>query len=387
MKKIALVELQEHQVVLFGLIDLLLMQTFEVEVFAPEYMWDQLWAEWKDNPKLTWHSKVEIESGPVFFQRNCEQINACDLIVFTTLVRDFDFFCQQKYLAPTILIVHKGNFFFAPHQNLRIQNFKDVLRYLRSIWKRDHFYRIKFQRVIDYCAFLDINIQQYMAPHIPAWVRLLPPIPFSYCDPVPIPAKDRIHVVLPGTVSSIKRNFKLLFEALKLADPLLDHEVDLIFLGNAGTKRARLMFNLLDQQPFKRLHIHTFLELVAEEEYTHHLKKADFLILPLQEELFFGLTKEYYGKTSISAGINDMLRFGKPALLPDFYPLEPALNELTQRFGRAEELAALLVEWVNERTYLSISKKACNELSGFSKAAMSERLMQILKSAFNFIEK
>lgn len=387
MKKIALLELQEHQVVLFGLIELLLMQAFEIEVFAPKYMWDQLWAEWKNNPKLTWHSKLEIESNPEFFQRTQEQINACDLIIFITLVRDFDFFSQQKYLAPTILIVHKGNFFFAPHQNLHIKNFKDLLRYFRSIWKRDHFHRIQFQKIIDYCAFLDANIQKHMEPYIPPWVRLLPPIPFSYCEIVPIQTKDRIHVVVPGTVSSIKRNFKLLFDALQQADPLLNHEVDLIFLGNAGTKRARPMFKLLNQHPFKRLHVHFFLQLVEEEEYRRHLKIADFLILPLPEELFFGLTKEYYGKTSISAGINDLLRFGKPALLPDFYPLEPALDGLTKRFSRAEELATLLVKWVNEQTYLNLSRHAQKELVSHSKLSTSERLKEILKPVLNFIEK
>lgn len=42
MKKIALLELQEHQEVLYGLIDLLLIQAVEIYVCAPAFMHEQL---------------------------------------------------------------------------------------------------------------------------------------------------------------------------------------------------------------------------------------------------------------------------------------------------------------------------------------------------------
>ena len=68
MKKIALLELQEHQEVLFGLIDLLLLQAVEVYVFAPAYMYEQLKTEWLENERLHWTSKLPEESIPQFIR-------------------------------------------------------------------------------------------------------------------------------------------------------------------------------------------------------------------------------------------------------------------------------------------------------------------------------
>jgi hypothetical protein len=66
-------------------------------------------------------------------------------------------------------------------------------------------------------------------------------------------------------------------------------------------------------------------------------------------------------------------------LLPNFYPLHPALNQLTQRYQNADELAQFLLEWVNEKAYLPIAESASTELEPFSQENTSKRLMEILK--------
>lgn len=387
MKKIALLELQEHQEVLYGLIDLLLVQAVEIYVFAPAYMHEQLRPEWRENERLHWTSKLPEEPIPQFIRRVKKQLDGVDLIVFTTLVNHFAFFAKQTFTPPTVLLIHKGNVFFAPQSNLCIRNLKDVLRFLRSLWRRDDFFRKKLLEKTSYVSFTDASIEAYMQALVPDSVRLLPALPFAYFTPTLPQPNTPIQIVIPGTVSALTRDFELLFLALEKADALLNIAVDLIFLGNASGHRASPLFDLVQNNHFPNINIQTFNLMLPEQEYHKQVLHADFLLLPLKEQIQFGTTREFYGKTSISGGINDMLRFGKPTLLPEFYPLDPALQSLCERFHNAESLADLLLKWVNERYYLLLAEQAPTLLAAFAKVQRSHTLMEILKPALNFIEK
>ncbi|WP_373549431.1 hypothetical protein [Haliscomenobacter sp.] len=387
MKKIALVELQEHQEVLYGLIDLLLLQAVEIHVFAPAYMQEERKVEWQENEQLHWTSKSPQNSIPQFIQQVKTQLDAVDLIVFTTLVKHFAFFAQHTFAPPTVLLIHKGNAFFAPQSNLSIRSFKDGLRFLRSLWRREDFFRKKLLKKITYYSFTDPLIQEYMQPFLPSSCRFLSALPFVFYTPNSPCFNAPIQIVVPGTVSALTRDFELFFLALQKADAQLATTVELIFLGKASGPRAKPLFDLVQSSRFQNINIQTFSEMLPEQEYQKQLQTADFLLLPLREQIQFGTTQESYGKTSISGGINDMLRFGKPALVPDFYPLDPALQSLSQSFHDAESLADLLTKWVNERSYFTLAEQAPILLASFSKAKRSHALMEILKPALNFIEK
>lgn len=378
MRSIALVELQEHQEVLFGLIDLLRRQSVEIKVFSPTYMFEQWSVDWMTDSKLKRYPKFPKESIPAFITRNKRTIDDCEILIFTTLVSNFAFFAQQRFVPKTILLIHKGNFFFARSKSLQIRSFKDGLRWLRSVWLREGYFQRKMLQNFYGCAFLDPLVKEFMQPHLPANLRIID-LPSVYYSSVPAPLNPTAQIVVPGTVSALTRDFEILFAALKLVDGKLKQPIHLIFLGNAGTSRALVLLQLMGQQDFEQIHIQTFKSTIDESAYTAQLQQADFLILPFKASIQFGIFQEWYGKTTISGGINDMLRFGKPTLLPNFYPLHPALNQLTRRYQNANELAQLLLEWVNERAYLPIAERASTELEPFSKENTSKRLMEILK--------
>lgn len=387
MKKIALLELQEHQEVLYGTIDLLLIQAVEIFVFAPAYMYEQLKPEWLENERLHWTSKLPEEPTPQFILRVKNQLDGGDLIVFTTLVNHFAFFARQTFTPPTVLLIHKGNAFFAPQSNMNIRGLKDFLRHLRNLWRREDFFRKKLLKKTTYLSFTDPLIQEYMLPFLPSSYRFLPALPFVFYTPNSPCSNDPIQIVVPGTVSVLTRDFELLFSALQKADAQLTTAVELIFLGKASGSRAMPLFDFVQNHRFQNINIQTFSEMLSEQEYQKQVQTADFLLLSLKEQLQFGIIREGYGKTSISGAVNDMLRFGKPALVPDFYPLDPALQSLSQRFHDAESLADWLIKWVNERSYLAFAEQAPTLLASFTKAKRSHALMEILKPALNFIEK
>lgn len=377
MKKIALVELQEHQEVLFGLMELLLLKEVELHIFAPQTM-HQEW-ESAHQEQVIWYDKKEQESIPQFIQRNKKALDGLDLIIFTTLVSHFSFFAQQKFQARTLLLVHKGNSFFAPRANTQLRSFKDGLRYLRRLWQREDFYRQQFLSQVTACTFTDAGIQAYLQNTISSRYRILPALPFSYFEASKIQEQMPLHIVVPGTVSDFTRDYALLFEAFQQADSSLNYTVQVTFLGQASGKRARVFFDLLCAQSFKNLQIQTYANLIPAQEYQHILQQSDFLILPLREQIRFGLIREYYGKTSISGGINDMLHHGKPTLLPAFYPLNPNLDLLTQRYHHTTDLAEVLIQWINQGAYQILAEQAASQLAIYSKSRQSQRLWEILE--------
>lgn len=378
MKKIALVELQEHQEVLFGLMDLLLLQAVELHVFAPQAMH----LEWKEraSDQIKWYYKNNHESIPTFIRKQQQQLNATDLIIFTTLISHFAFFSRQKFLPPRLLLIHKGNAFFAAQANLQIQGSKDGLRYLRRLWRREDFYQRKLLAQMTACSFTDDQIREYMQAFIPADCSVLPALPLSYFEHSAPVQNTPLRIVVPGTVSTFTRNYPLLFDALNRVDAQFNNLVKLIFLGKASGKKAKAFFEWVENHTFQNIEIQIYTQLIPVPEYQHVVQEADFLILPLREQIRFGIIREYYGKTSISGGINDMLHYGKPTLLPRFYPLIPPLNALTRRFETAAELADILLAWVNEKAYQTIEKQAKDGLHVFAKIQQSERLLQILRS-------
>lgn len=377
MKKMALVELQEHQEVLFDLMDLLLLQEVELHIFAPQAM-HQEW-ESAHQEQVIWYDKKEQESIPQFVQRNKKALDGLDLIIFTTLISHFSFFTQQKFRPSTLLLIHKGNAFFAPRANLQLQNFKDGLRYLRRLWQREDFYRQRFLSQVTACSFTDAGIQTYLQNAISAQYRILPALPFSYFERSEMGEQSPTCIVVPGTVSDFTRDYTLFFQALQKADAHLNQRAQVIFLGQANGKRAKVFFDLLEAQSFQNLSLQTYADPIPAQEYQQILQQSDFLILPLREQIRFGLIREYYGKTSISGGINDMLRYGKPTLLPAFYPLNPTLDQLTQRFQNATELADLLIQWINQRAYRILAGQAASQLAIYAKSQQSQRLWEILE--------
>lgn len=119
----------------------------------------------------------------------------------------------------------------------------------------------------------------------------------------------------------------------------------MIFLAQANGKRAKVFFDLIQAQSFQNLSIQTYTHLIPAQQYQHLLQESDFLILPLRQHIRFGLV----------------------------------LNQLTQRYHHATDLAEVLIQWINQRAYQILAEQAISQLTIFSKSQQSQRLWEILK--------
>ena len=91
----------------------------------------------------------------------------------------------------------------------------------------------------------------------------------------------------------------------------------------------------------------TYEAFVPQIEFERVLHETDFLLIPALEKTRYTLYTESYGRTKISGNVYDMIRYGKPAILPAHYALDPDVATMTGRYQGVDGLAAELSAWVD----------------------------------------
>jgi len=118
-----------------------------------------------------------------------------------------------------------------------------------------------------------------------------------------------------------------------------------------------------------KLKVTAFNETIPHDEYENWLHVSDFLILPLKPETKNHIYKEHLGFSKISGGINDMIRHGIPALIPSYYPIDKGLEKMIEQFT-SEDLSEILLDWINEKKYLSYKTNVKTALANYSSTKM-----------------
>ena len=90
--------------------------------------------------------------------------------------------------------------------------------------------------------------------------------------------------------------------------------------------------------------------------------------------MLHGVFIEYFGQTTVSGSISDMIKFGIPSLLPDFYPLEKNIEPLVKRYTNETSLSAGIVYMI-EADLNMIKKSAMPGLVEHSASKMSQKLL------------
>jgi len=120
---------------------------------------------------------------------------------------------------------------------------------------------------------------------------------------------------------------------------------------------------------------------VPQQEFDETLTSTDFLLLPIASRTKKGIYPEYYGCTKISGGINDVIRYGKPALLPATYPVVKELEPITEAYDSAHDLVRKLVGWVNDEVFLEKGRAVAQAMTPFHLEAAQKELLRVLELA------
>lgn len=384
-KSIAFIEPHHHSEVLRTFAMLFVHIGWQVRIFTNKQVKKDGY-ELNSIQDIQWYIQGE-EAITTFIKRQKTNIDQCDLLVFVTLVKDFDFFSKISFTPKAILVIHNGNTFFDAPNNLSItpkipQLFKDVVKWFRFFILQENKSRQQVLSNFEYLSLASSEMYQYFKDRYKKKYPLIDPLPFTFFEGIPPEAlveKEVVEIAIPGTVKEEGKDYEMVLAAFQRIAPELEQPVKLNLLGGAQSKYARRLvqrFQKIENDFFTLQYAPNF---ISQQDFDTQLRKVDFLILPIKKSYRLGIVKELYGYTNISGGINDAIRFGIPALIAASYPVEKTMNHFIRQYESTNELYQQLTTWIKEKEFIKLRENTATNLDQYSKEELAKKMAHQVK--------
>jgi hypothetical protein len=108
------------------------------------------------------------------------------------------------------------------------------------------------------------------------------------------------------------------------------------------------------------------------------MRETDLIISPIVIRTKQGIYGEDYGYTKISGSISDLIHYGKPALIPAAYPLQPALAPLVQTYLDRADFSQKLQQLISGDLLEAMRRQIVQVLAPFETPAVRTQLIDCL---------
>lgn len=360
---IVVVELHHHSELIRNVIRVLELERFKMSLITVPEVLEKVDVSWED--KADWLSpfcKEADESVGSFIERMGPIFNSADVLYFNTVRHFWSELCRVPFSAPAIVRIHNAHADLSPasHFDRPFIKFPAILSHLlRKVWVAGEWrQRKRFFSHIAYFMFPNQAITDYVAGK--GWVsedRILPPVmPFGFLGkPGQLESKghrESVTIAITGKVTNAKKDYHLVFQALKQCLCQLKFPLRLILLGKAtGKAAARVVmeFKSLESEKFSLDYSETY---VSPGEFDKKISDVDFLLAPIKVQTHFRKYREVYGKSKMSGIENDILLYRKPSLVTSRYIIKGEVDKVVEYFAPTpESLGATLTSWVNDQKY------------------------------------
>ncbi|AYO58045.1 hypothetical protein CO230_07860 [Chryseobacterium sp. 6424] len=302
MKKIAYIELDTHAEIAGNFLELMR----DSDVFTVDYYFSrkimEILAQQSENIFEVTHRNILNQLKHKMY----------DLVIIGTVHRYFNVFQQIIDSLNTSVIVHNLNFSRATRLCL-----------LFKVLQKDAIYRLKLlceesllsaPRVYQKANNL-LVLDEVLIKNNPA--QKLKFLPVFYTDGHKNASESVETIVIPGTVSQQRRDYRHILNCLKKFNQV--NQYHFVFLGKASGEELQWLKDFEGQKP-QHVSIKYFTERVSQPVFDEWMQRADILWCPLQQETEFFSQKEYYGITKMSGNVGDAIKYGKLAIFPADYP-------------------------------------------------------------------
>lgn len=375
MIRIALIEFSYHAELLNSLSDLFTDSDIRIDFYLSEKVYQSLssTAQQKNNCSII-PGKTPLAD---FLKNKINEFNTYDLVFFNTVADQYWALNDFKLNVPTILRIHNVHATFSPFSHISIEispyfiwkAFSYFFR--RQVLNFDWYFQYKFLRKIDFFSFLTEDIEQYAKK----WVneqKIAPRLPSEICKInlnhlSPIKPQDTFQVVVPGEINRRKRDYYLLYRALKHGMRDFDRKVNITLLGQPRDKYGKNIVKLFHTLSSNQLVVNTFQDRVSEQTFEMVMQTAHLIVAPVKIKTTFAIYGEEYGLTKISGAQSDAIRYGKSLLVPQGLNIDAKLNALVWKYKNESELAALLKTLVNTNTINEQLENQVEALSHFKR--------------------
>lgn len=384
-RKICLIELYGHSEVLYILYRLL-RYDFEVSVFTNQAIVRDAKDYFEEELK-NWYVQLEKESKEQFIKRHFSQLNEQHILIFITLISSYQFFANTTFRAKTIFVVHNVNTMLQSKEKLWLDKSSfqyfifDLLRLARDKFQRVNFYKKKLLQSMDYISFASPTLSNYAKSITNEYdKKIIAPLPFGFYEneKEETQKRDTIIISVPGGVMQRARDYKMLYDVMAQVIPTTKKKVCLQLLGNSENESGKNIIEFFKKLESDNFRLVYFQQSLPQKEFDSFLRKTDFMILPLHKYRKSGLCQEECGLSFISGGLNDILRFGIPALVTKDYPVEKEVSPLIDYFEDKNELQETLQEWIDDSIYIAIRKRGKLHLNDFDQQKTAFQVVKIL---------
>lgn len=363
--KIIVIEIDYHPEVLRNLLLLLHQSRYNVTVITTHKIWAKVSLSKEQYVKQIIF--LDNYSNILQLVKKNKLINEANVIIFNTLNSHYKKFNEIELIPPTIARVHNTNTFFSSisknYKPIYTPFFiwKDLSHFFRkSLLELDFYYRKKYLNKISYFSFFSDQMSQYAIKHdfITTDKIISPFIPSTFYD---IALKKEssptqtVHISIIGSIDKRRRDYDSVYCALKTIIPKTKQPIQLHLLGKPNGTYGKNIIKKFNSLCGPKFNITFSNEFVSQEKLENTLAQTDFLIIPIKEKTRHTIYTEFYGLTKISGSMNDIIKYGLPAIIPSFYPIDVDLSPATLPYTTSN-LAKQIEYWISTKAYATVDR-------------------------------
>lgn len=374
--KIGIIELDYHLECLQSSIHLFDKSDIELHVFTKKEFFNELSPICR-NHNLTWHIPVNDNQKEVndFINEQKKLLESMNLVLFNTLESNFKFFVKFKLSTHVAVRVHNAFTFLDPLGNIKwpsdIFSFYKFISYIfrEEVIKQRTYWANRFLSEVNYIMFPNVNITEFASKNITNAFdsRLLSPLPMAYPKSLRIKPKHQLDkeltIVLPGSVDPKRRNYDEIYKAFKSLSMKSKKKIKVIFLGRTNLFGANYLKKSFKNISSDKLEVVFFEKRIPMAEYENYMNSCDVMLNPIKINTSYHIFKEIYGKTKVSGAVTDIVRYGRPLILPKTYDIDMDLKSCCLTYSNKDDLFITIMNLTDNRYLNSLNDSVNSTLS------------------------
>lgn len=375
----AIIELAHHNEVVRAYAISLVSQEIKISIFTTSWILEQYY-DLRDHPLITWHIKEQEESSFQFIHRVKEPIDKCSCVILTSLEDGEKGFLKNSFSIASYLVVHDVHTLFEYKNNLNFSGIKSLGRVLKHIFFGILKMRALSASTFDYFILPSGEVYKYVQSK-PYFNNRFLVAPFAINDEISeLLDHDCVRITIPGIVDDKSRDYLPVIHAISTLEPL-KAQVQLCLLGKPSSKYGRSVVDKFNELKSESVDILSFNQFIPQKQFDKIMRETDFLICPMNKVMKFGPVNEKNGFSCVSGNMNDIIRFGLPSLIPDYYPLPANLKNVITQYRDASNLNSILTEWIDKGIYNHIKSTYAKEaFNNNSKYKLGKLLLEKIQN-------
>jgi glycosyltransferase involved in cell wall biosynthesis len=314
-----------------------------------------------------WVIKKEDQSRRSFIYTIYKEVKKekIALLYLNTISDNFLFYAIMAVFLPKtriILTVHTINGFFETRQKYKLHKLVTAIgkKLLRLVV---HEYNVLSQAMMPVLRQrLGRNKRIYNIPGGIFEQTAYPPR---------LTLQDPVHIVIPGSIDSRRRDYEKAFELLAL----LKREriaAKMTFAGRFCGEYGRMI--QAKSRQWDNLSYYEDKE-VDQPEFERVLQSADFVFTPSVVDTIMDGVKETYGITISSGSISDVVRYAKPFIIPQSLTVDPPIGQSCIRYATVEDIVSFIRSALeNPEEYKKLAETALKASSEYTVEKLRERI-------------